>query len=69
VFIKSTSLYIQKSQFKDLYICTSEIYYVSTANINEDKFQHLKGAYEKAEEGHFAQACSGRTSRNGFELK
>jgi len=32
-------------------------------------FQYLKGAYEKAGEGHFTRACSDRTRGNGFKLR
>jgi len=32
-------------------------------------FQYLKGAYQKAAEGHFMKACSYGTRNNGFKLK
>ena len=32
-------------------------------------FQYLKGAYKKAGEGLFTNACSDRTRGNGFKLK
>ena len=32
-------------------------------------YQYLKGAYRKAEEGHFIRACSNRMRGNGFKLE
>ena len=32
-------------------------------------FQYLKGAYRKAEEGHFIRACSNRMRGNGSRLE